>query len=48
MAWIRLGVLVLILVVVRLMLATRVAAYVNRGLDCMGDYHGELASVALH
>lgn len=47
-AWISLGALLVALVVIRLMLPTWVAGYVNRRLDRMGDYHGQLASVDIH
>ena len=47
-AWISLGVLVVALITVRIMLPTWVAGYVNRRLDRMGDYHGQLASVDIH
>jgi hypothetical protein len=47
-AWIALGVLVVALIIVRVMLATWVASYVNARIDRMGDYHGHLASVDLH
>lgn len=46
--WISLGVLAVVLVGVRLMLPTWVADYLNRRLDRMGEYHGELASVDIH
>lgn len=47
-AWITLGILLVVVIVVRLMLAVWVADYLNRRLDRLGDYHGRLASVDLH